>query len=179
MKDYLKLFPHLSQEYIPPDKSLRMNFLLGTEFPDNLVGTVKMVAYIDNQYLAIRAPSGWWEPGGKPEPGETYLETIRREMVEETGCRVLDFTVFGAWHCLSLKDSPPEPNLLWPEFYFLWGYGEVEIVSAPSPTPSEKILEVGFASLAKTCERFRSTPGVGPLLIDIYQLADKLRRENR
>ena len=89
MAVYLRLFPHLSQEYIPPDKSLRMNFLFGTEFPYDLVGTVKMVAYIDDQYLAIRAPSGWWEPGRKSEPGETYLETIRREMLEETGCRAL------------------------------------------------------------------------------------------
>ena len=179
MNDYQKLFPRLFQEYIPPERTLRMKFELGTEFPPDLVGTVKMVAYLDDQYLAVRAPSGWWEPGGKPEPGENYLDAIHREMLEETGCRVLDFNLFGAFHCLSLKDAPPEPGLLWPEFYFLWGYGAVEVVTEPRPNPSETILEVGFAPLAETCERFQSTAGAGPLLIEIYQLADLMRKEKQ
>jgi 8-oxo-dGTP pyrophosphatase MutT (NUDIX family) len=176
MNPYQESFPHLFEEYIPPDKSLRMKFEFGTKFPNDLVGTVKMIAYIGDQYLALRVPSGWWEPGGKRELGENYLEAIKREMLEETGCRVLDFTLFGAFHCVSLEDTPPEPGLLWPEFYFLWGYGEVEIVSEPSPNPNEKILEVGWASLAETCARLQSTTGAGTWLNEIYQLADKLRQ---
>jgi 8-oxo-dGTP diphosphatase len=118
MNEYRKAFPDLFREYIPPNGALRMSFELGAEFPADLVG-VKMVAFREDDFLAIRLPGGWGEPGGKPEPGEDYLQTIRREMIEETEARVVDFTLFGAFHCHSLMEKAPEPGLLWPEFYFL------------------------------------------------------------
>jgi 8-oxo-dGTP diphosphatase len=179
LSTYQESYPRLFQEYIPPNGALRMRFEMGTDFPRDLIGTVKMVAYTGDRFLAVRSPSGWWEPGGKPEPGEHYLDTIKREMLEETGCQVIDFKLFGAFRCVSLKDTPHQPGLLWPEFYFLWGYGEVKKVSQPQSTPTEEILEIGFASLEETCSRLHPTPGSGPLLVDIYRLADRLRRENR
>jgi 8-oxo-dGTP pyrophosphatase MutT (NUDIX family) len=178
MTEYAKLFPSLFKPYIPPDGALQMCFRLGTDFPRHLIGTVKMVAYIEEEYIAVRSPSGWWEPGGKPEPGESFLETIHREMLEETGCQVISFTLFGAFHCVSLKSAPPAPGLLWPEFYFLWGYGEVEKFTTPRPTATEEILEIGLAPLEETCRRLITTPGAGPLLVEIYRLADLLRKEN-
>ena len=177
MADYCQMFPRLFQPYVPPNGALRMTFALGTDFPAHLIGLVKMVAYVGDDYLAIRSPFGWWEPGGKLEPGETYQQAIRREMLEETGARVQDFTLFGAFHCRSLQDGPPEPGLLWPEFYFLWGYGPVEFVREPQPTATEQILEVGVAPLDEICARLAPTPGAGPLLVDLYRLANTLRRE--
>lgn len=178
INDYHNLFPRLFEEYLPPDGALRMRFELGTDFPSHLIGTVKMVAYQGEAYIAVRSPDGWWEPGGKPEPGETYLETITREMLEETGCQVINYTLFGAFRCVSLQPGPPEPGLLWPEFYFLWGYGEVKPAAQPQPSATEQILEIGFAPLDQTCDRLITTPGAGPLLVDVYRLADLLRRQN-
>jgi 8-oxo-dGTP pyrophosphatase MutT (NUDIX family) len=177
MIDYRKTFPNLFREYYPPNGLLRMSFELGTEFPSQLIGLVKMVAYIGDEYIAIRGPDGWWGPGGKIEPGESYLDTIQREMLEETGTQVKDFNLFGAFHCYSLLDKAPEPGLLWPEFYFLWGYGEVEWIGDPSPTPKEQILEVAIAPLGEIRKRLGQTRGAGPLLQEIYRLADMLRRE--
>lgn len=178
-QDYQKMFPNLYREYIPPDGSMRILFEFGTEFPSHLIGLVKMVAYVGDSYLTIRMPDGWWEPGGKLEPGENYLETIHREMLEETGAQVINFELFGALHCYSLMDKAPEPGLLWPEFYFLWGYGEVKIVKQPEPSPTEQILEVGLVPLEETCARLRLTPGAGPLLVDIYRFADVLRKNKQ
>jgi len=59
MNEYQKTFPELFRDYFPPDGSLRMAFELGTIFPNHLIGLVKMVAYIDDQYIAIRLPTGW------------------------------------------------------------------------------------------------------------------------
>jgi len=177
MISYEKAFPNLFQEYIPLEGTLRMLFEFGTEFPNHLIGLVKMVAYMGDKYIAIRQPDGWWEPGGKLEPGENFLDAIQREMLEETGMQVKDFNLFGAFHCHSLLDKAPELGLLWPEFYFLWGYGEVEPLGSPNPTEKEQILEVAIAPLDDICERFDQTSGAGPLLKDIYRLADTLRRE--
>ena len=176
--DYRHTFPNLFRDYYPPDGALRMSFELSSEFPGHLIGLVKMVAYTGEAYIAIRGYDGWREPGGKLEPGEHYLDTIRREMLEETGTRVKDFNLFGAFHCYSLLDKAPEPGLLWPEFYFLWGYGEVERVGDPHPTEKEQILEVAYAPLDDICHLYEGTPGAGPFLQDIYRLADMLRREN-
>jgi 8-oxo-dGTP diphosphatase len=177
MIDYQQTFPNLFHEYRPSNGSLRMLFELGTEFPSHLIGLVKMVAYIGDEYIAIRQPDGWWEPGGKIEAGERYLDTIQREMMGETGTRVKNFNLFGAFHCYSLLDKAPEPGLLWPEFYFLWGYGEVERVGLPKPTEKEQILEVAIAPLDNICQLFEQTPEAGPLLKEVYRLADTLRRE--
>lgn len=173
-------YPYLFREYIPPEGNLRMVFELGSKFPDDLIGVVKMVATVGDQYLITRGADGWWEPGGKPEPGESYRAAIDREMREEAGAVVKDFTLFGAFHCFSLQDEPPEAGLLWPEWYFLWGYGEVEMVGQPSLTEEEKehMLEVRLFSLEETCRRFSDTPGAGPWMVEIYRLAAALRRED-
>jgi ADP-ribose pyrophosphatase YjhB (NUDIX family) len=179
MIDHQETFPNLFQEHYSADGSTRRLFELGTEFPSHLIGLVKMIAYIGDEYIAVRGPDGWWEPGGKLEPGERYPDTIRREMLEETGTQVQDFTLFGAFHCHSLLETNPRPGLLWPEWYFLWGYGEVEWIGEPCPTPHEQILEVAIAPLDEICKRLEQTPGVGPQLVDVYRLADTLRRQGK
>jgi len=176
MDDPLARFPILKQDYLPPEGGMRLSFVLGNDFPRELTGLVKMVAWHGDNYLTIRQPDGWWEPGGKLEPGESVDKAIRREMLEETGARVRDFRVFGAFHCFSLLEAPPEASLLWPEFYFLWGLGEVEFVQSPQPTANEKILEVRAAPLDDVCALLAATPGAGPWLVDIYRLAADLRR---
>ena len=174
-------FPYLRKDYYPPDGSLRMSFELGSEFQADLIGTVRMVAFAGEQCLILRAAEGWWEPGGKPEPGEGVYQTIQREMREETGARVLDFTVFGAFRCTSLVDGPPKPGLLWPEWYFLCGYGEVKMVGPPALSESEqgRLLEVGLFPLEEACALLWQTPGAGPWLVDLYRLAAALRDEAR
>lgn len=56
----------------------------------------------DGRYLALRrahAPAhGEWDlPGGFIEAGEYPEDSIRREILEETGLTVSDLKVFGAW----------------------------------------------------------------------------------
>lgn len=56
----------------------------------------------------IRKPSrGWWVlPGGKVEPGERWIDAIRREVLEETGLSVHDLTLRGV-HVMQRQATEP------------------------------------------------------------------------
>jgi 8-oxo-dGTP pyrophosphatase MutT (NUDIX family)/2'-5' RNA ligase len=45
-----------------------------------------------------RYPGAWDAIGGKPDPGETLLETLSREASEEAGVEPLDLTALGCFH---------------------------------------------------------------------------------
>ena len=55
-----------------------------------------MGALTDNRWLVLRLQTGEWEiPGGTLEAGESYIEAINRELIEEAGARLISFESFG------------------------------------------------------------------------------------
>ena len=173
-----KDFPHLFQEKIWPWGPTRTVFELGIEPPVKLISNVNIVSYIGDEWLIIRQSDGWGITGGTLEPGESYLETIERELLEEAGARLKSFTLFGAWRCFSLAQRPYRPHLPWPEFYRVVGYGEVELVGSPeNPQDGEQVLEVATFSIEEACHRLRQRKDDGLELAEIYQLAAILRSE--
>ncbi len=64
------------------------------------------VCVVDNKVLMIKKGRGPYKglfdlPGGKIEPGETLEEALRREINEETGVNVVDFSpiCISEYHC--------------------------------------------------------------------------------
>jgi ADP-ribose pyrophosphatase len=51
----------------------------------------------DGRLLVVHKLSGgaWILPGGKPEPGESEIETIQREVREELSCTAVDLEPLG------------------------------------------------------------------------------------
>jgi 8-oxo-dGTP diphosphatase len=61
------------------------------------INVVAVAIVRDQRLLVVRKQSGgkWILPGGKPETGESELETVRREVEEELSCTVSDLHPLG------------------------------------------------------------------------------------
>ena len=70
------------------------------EVDDELIKYAVVVARYGEKWIFCRhRDRATWEiPGGHREPGETPLETARRELYEETGAVEADIHVVGAYH---------------------------------------------------------------------------------
>ena len=125
--------------------------------PLDRISNVNLVPFKGDRWLILRLQTGEWEvPGGTLEPGESYSDTIRRELMEEAGARLITFEPFGAWHCFSTAPKPYRPHLPHPEFYRLVGYGAVEIIGSPeNPEDGEQVASVEFVPIDEAVQRFR------------------------
>ncbi len=103
------------------------------ELPDELVVSVRCLVIVDRQLVMCTNADGihaW--PGGRREPGETFAETARREVYEETG-----------WIL--------EPDSLRP-----LGWLQIEHLASPPedyPYAYPDVLQVVFAARARDRDR--------------------------
>jgi len=144
---------------------------------DAMISNVTVVPFIGDWVVIIRLSDGRYEvPGGTREPGESFLDTARRELIEEAGARLLNYQPFGAWRCHSSNDRPYRPHLPHPDFYRVVGYGDVELVSQPTnPTDGEQVAAVEVVTIEAAADAFIEWGR--PDLADLYRLAAQLRGE--
>lgn len=67
------------------------------DVPDELILKSHAVCFWDGKMLLVNHPQWniWGIPGGTREANEPILETLKREILEETNCETLDFTPVG------------------------------------------------------------------------------------
>lgn len=168
-------FPALFGEKLWPWGPTRASFgLLDGPPPFSLIANVNLVPTCQGDWVQIRLGAGQWDlPGGTLEPGEGYMDTIRRELMEEAGAKLLSFRLFGAWRCLSLATRPYRPHLPHPEYYRLVGVGEIDLVGSPSnPAGSENVQFVEATPLEIAVRRFKESRRDD--LADLYRLAARI-----
>ena len=168
-------YPHLFHEVLWEWGPIRAEFKkLDSEPPDNLIAHINLVPRIGNEWVLLRHENGAWDiPGGTLEPGETYMNALRRELVEEAGAELHSFRILGAWHCMSMAGKPYRAHLPFPEFYRFVGYGQVELKTAPTNPPGgEPIAAVESVSLEQAIANFQTCRRYD--LAELYQFASEM-----
>ena len=76
-----------------------------SEHPRHVVAVTGFVTDAKQRVLLVRvADRGWEMPGGQVETGESLLDALRREVEEESGCRIEIDKLTGIYS----KVTPPE-----------------------------------------------------------------------
>ncbi|MDA0746484.1 MAG: NUDIX domain-containing protein [bacterium] len=97
---------------------LRECFYLGKEIPPlEYVTSVRSLVFKGELVLVLQnRHSTHILPGGRREPGETLEETLRREVMEESGWTISGISLVGFMHFHHLKPRPPGYGYPHPDF---------------------------------------------------------------
>ena len=86
--------------------------------PIDLITSVRCVIKRDDEVLLCRNPDVTHIlPGGKREQGESLSETLKRELLEETGWTVKQTRLLGFTHFHHLKPQPAMYKYPYPDFF--------------------------------------------------------------
>ena len=98
-------------------------------------GSIILFRHVDNYYSL---------PGGTVEPNESFDETLRREVYEESACRVISYGLIGY-----IKDTNQTTGEI---KYQLRYWATVSTLDEPVNDPDGKALERVVASADKAAE---------------------------
>ncbi len=98
---------------------VRRTYATPIEPPDALVSSVRAVVFRRGAVAVLRDPDGSLHviPGGRRETGEAQMQTLVREIAEETGWRFADATRFGFLHFRHLTPKPNDYPYPYPDFF--------------------------------------------------------------
>ena len=98
---------------------LRIRYFRSIEHPpEPYVTSVRCLVFQDDSVLVVgNREGGHILPGGRREAGETYEQTLRREVIEETGWTIEPISRLGFIHLEHLGPKPPGYRFPYPQFF--------------------------------------------------------------
>ncbi len=98
---------------------LRIRYFRSDEQPpEEYITSVRCLVFQDDSVLVVGNPEGRHIlPGGRREAGETYEQTLRREVAEETGWSIESISRLGFIHLEHLGPKPPGYRFPHPRFF--------------------------------------------------------------
>ncbi len=126
-------------------------YLGGKEPPLQYVTSVRAIVFQANSVHGVRDAASHFHimPGGRREGIETLEETLRRELLEETGWTVAGIYSLGFAHFHHLAPKPAEYTYPYPDFLQLLYIAEAGSYVPDARVPGEYELETGFVPIDK------------------------------
>jgi ADP-ribose pyrophosphatase YjhB (NUDIX family) len=85
--------------------------------PGALVTSVRAIVHQGDHVVALRNPDGVHvTPGGRLNPGESFEDALRREVLEETGLVIRAVRYIGFLHFRHLTPKPDDYRYPYPDF---------------------------------------------------------------
>lgn len=112
--------------------------------PEELITSVRGVLFTEAGVAVLYNRGGSHIlPGGRQQAGESFLDTLRREIMEETGCSVEDSRLLGFLHLRHLTPRPEGYPYPYPDFFQLvYGVeGRVAVRGSADPDGWEQRVE--------------------------------------
>jgi ADP-ribose pyrophosphatase YjhB (NUDIX family) len=133
----------------PPIQLRARTYLTTTLPPLELVSSVRAVVQSRDQLLVVRDPVGVHIlPGGRRESGETLVQTLQREVLEETGWTIRDLRLLGFVHFHHLTPEPVDYRYPYPDFLHVIYQATADHYDAQQREPDGYELDATLQPLA-------------------------------
>jgi 8-oxo-dGTP pyrophosphatase MutT (NUDIX family) len=130
---------------------LRITAYLGREVPPlDYATSVRSLVFREDALLVLRNRDGLHiMPGGRREAGETLEETLRREVLEETGWTLRAPIMLGFMHFHHLSPKPPGYPYPHPDFIQVVHMAEAADYVPDARLPDDYEIEAAFRPMAE------------------------------
>ena len=117
--------------------------------PSELVTSVRAIVFRDESILLMQNVNGpHIFPGGRVEAGESHLDALRRELVEEAGVEITDVCRLGFMHLRHETPKPTDYPYLYPDLFWPVFQAEYDGDSEETPEPDDYELSTEFVPIA-------------------------------
>ena len=156
---------------------MRIEYFVSAESPPlSLISSVRAVIFRNEEVLVVRDEGEKYHivPGGRREADETIEQTLRREVLEETGWQIGTLKPLGYAHFRHLTPKPSGYKYPYPDFYWLYFVASAETFEQKATLPGavlqrEFVYGSNFIDI-KTARQLKMDAAMKSLLDTAYEI---------